>query len=169
MKKTVLRYGLISAAVAVVVMLFTVNFLDRVGYGTTDVVGYSAMVVSALLVYFGVRAYRQQEGAGRLSFGRGLAVGLMITAVSALCQVVAFQVVYFGVAPDFGERFAACMVERARDGGASDAEIVKTAQRARELKRLYDTPLGNAALTFAQPLPIGLVAAAISAALLRKK
>ena len=45
----------------------------------------------------------------------------------------------------------------------------KTTGRAQALKRLYDNPWTNAAITFAQPLPIGLAAAAISAAILRQR
>ena len=37
------------------------------------------------------------------------------------------------------------------------------------LKELYDNPLTNAALTFVQPFPIGLVASALSAAILRRR
>lgn len=167
MKKTVLTFGLISAAVAIATMLATVPLLNSVGYQKADIIGYTSMVVSALLVYFGIRSFR--EKVGLLTFGRGLAVGLLITLVSGLCQVVAFQLVYFKLVPEFGERFAACMVERAQDSGASAEKIVKTTEQARTLKRLYDNPWTNAAVTFAQPLPLGLVAAAVSAAILRRR
>lgn len=169
MKKTALLFGIASAAVATVMMLSTVPLLDALGYQKTDVIGYSAMVVSALLVFFGVRYYREKAAEGRLSFSRGFAVGLLITLVSSVCQVVAFQVVYFQLVPEFGDRFAACMVERARDSGAGPEKIEKTTRQAETLKRLYDNPWINAALTFVEPLPIGLVAGAISAAVLRKR
>lgn len=169
MKKTVLLFGLLSAALAIAVMLATVRLLDTVGYQVTDLLGYSAMVGSALLVFFGIRSHRERAQGGRITFGGGFLVGLGITLVSSLCQVAAFQLVYFQIAPEFGDKFAACMVERARDSGAAPEKIVKTAEQARTLKRLYDNPLTNAALTFVQPLPIGLVAAAISAAILRKR
>ncbi len=169
MKKTVLLFGLLSAAVGVVMMLATFPLMDTLGYQMTDVVGYTAMVVAALLVFFGIRSYRDGPAGGRITFGRGFVVGLLITLVSSVCQVLAFQVVYFRLVPDFGPRFAACMVERVRDSGASDAEILTAARQARTLKRLYDNPLTNAAITFVQPLPIGLAAAAVSAAILRTK
>ena len=34
---------------------------------------------------------------------------------------------------------------------------------------MYDNPLMNAAITFAEPFPIGLIVTVISAAVLRKK
>ena len=169
MKTTVLTFGLISGALSAAMILATVPLLDSIGFEKTDVVGYTTIVLSALLVFFGVRSYRENAGAGRITFGRGFAVGLLITLISCVCSVVTFQIVYFKVTPEFGERFAACMVERARASGASRREIDETEKQARTLKELYDNPVTNAALTFIQPFPIGLVASAISAAILRKR
>lgn len=126
-------------------------------------------MLSALLVFFGIRSFRDSAGAGRVSFGRGFAVGLLITLVSCLVSVAAFQIVYFKLTPEFGDRFAACMVERARAKGASPQAIDETAKQAQVLKQLYDNPLTNAALTFVQPFPIGLVASVLSAAILRRR
>ena len=169
MKKTVLTFGLISGALSAAMMLATIPLLDSIGFEKTDVIGYTTIVLSALLVFFGVRSYRENAGAGRITFGRGFAVGLLITLISCLCSVVSFQIVYFKVTPEFGERFAACMVERARASGARPQKVEETAKQAERLKQLYDDPVTNAALTFVQPFPIGLVASVISAAILRKR
>ena len=126
-------------------------------------------MLSALLVFFGVRSYRENAGGGCLSFGRGFAVGLLITLISCACLVVTFEIVYFKVVPGLGEKYAACMVERARASGASQQKLEDTARQAQTLKRLYDNPATNAALTFAEAFPVGLIAATLSAAILRKK
>jgi hypothetical protein len=169
MRKTVLTFGLLSAALAVAMMLASVPLLDSIGFEKTDLIGYTTIVLSALIVFFGVRSYRDSAGAGRVTFGRGFAVGLLITLVSCVASVVAFQVVYFKLTPEFGDRFAACMVERARAKGESPQQVEETAQLAQRLKQLYDNPLTNAALTFVQPFPIGLAASALSAAILRRR
>lgn len=95
------------------------------------------------------------SGALRITVGRGFGVGLLIRLVSCVCSIVTFQIVYFKVTPQFGDKFAACMVERARASGASQQKIDETAKQAQTLKQLYDDPLTNAALTFVQPFPIG--------------
>jgi hypothetical protein len=169
MKKTVLTFGLISGAVASVMMLATVPFIESIGLEKGEVLGYTSIVLSALLVFFGVRSYRENVGAGRMTFGRGCAVGLLITLVSCACYVVTFQVIYFKLVPDFGDKYAACMVERVRAAGASPQKIEETAKQAKSFMRLYDNPAINAALTFAEPFPIGLAVTAISAAILRKR
>ena len=169
MKKTVLTFGLISGALAILAMLATIPFLRSMEHGKADALGYTSMVLSALLVFFGIRSFRENTGSGRISFGRGLAVGVLITLVSWACFAAAFQIVYFNVVPDFGDKFSACMVERARTSGGSQQKIDEAAKQARTFKGLWDNPLTNAALTFATTVPIGLTAAAISAAILQKR
>lgn len=169
MRKTVLSFGFASAALSVAMMLATVPLLDSIGFEKTDLIGFTTIVLSALIVFFGVRSYRDTAVAGRITFGRGFALGLLITLVSCVASVVAFQIVYFKVTPEFGDKFAACMVERAQAAGASPQKLEETAKQAQKLKELYDSPLTNAALTFVQPFPIGLVASALSAAILRRR
>lgn len=168
MKKVVLAFGLASGTLSAVMMLATVPLLDSIGFEKTDVVGYTAMVASALLVFFGVRSYREAAGPNGVTFGQAFGTGVLITVVSCLCSVAAFQAIYFKLTPEFGDRFAACMVERARAEGARPEKIEETARQARALKALYDVPWSNAALTFIQPFPIGLLASAVSAAILRR-
>lgn len=169
MKKTVLTFGLISGAVSTAMMLATFPLIDSIGLEKTDVIGYTSIVLSALLVFFGVRAYRDNAGAGRFTFGRAFAVGLLITLISCVCYVVSFQIAYFKLIPELGDKYAACMVERVRASGANQEKIAEMAKQAQSLKQLYDSPVTNAALSFAESFPIGLVATAISAAILRKR
>ena len=169
MKNTVLKYGLISGAVSIVMMCAVLPALFTGNMGRADLLGYTSMFLAALLVFFGVRSYREGAGGGRLTFGRGFAVGLLITLVSSVCYTAAFQVMYFKLAPGFGDKFQTCMVDHARASGASAQEVEQTAQLARTLKRLYDHPVTNAALALAGTFPVGLVSSAIAAAILRRR
>lgn len=123
MKRTVLTFGLISGAVAILTLMVTIHFIRAKELGTADVLGYSSMVLSALLVFFGIRSYRENAGAGRMTFGRGFAVGLLITVVACVCSVVGFEIIYFKLMPDIGEMFSACMVERLRASGGTPLQI----------------------------------------------
>lgn len=167
MKKTALIFGLLSGAVSTAMMLVTLPFIEPARRSTADVLGYTSILLSALLVFFGIRSFRERAG-GWVTFGRAVAVGVSITLVSTLVYVAAFELMYFRIAPDFGERFAACMIEHARADGRSAQEIQEVADQARLLKRLYDHPATNAALTFATSFPIGLIVSLMSAAILRR-
>jgi hypothetical protein len=70
------------------------------------------------MVFFGVRSYRENAAGGRLTFGRGFAVGILITLISSACHV-GWEIVYFKLMPGFAEKYAVHMVERAKASGAS--------------------------------------------------
>ena len=64
MKKTVLTFGLISGAILSAMMLATLPFLDRIGFDRGEIIGYTSMVVAFLLIFFGVRSYRDNVAGG---------------------------------------------------------------------------------------------------------
>jgi hypothetical protein len=168
-QKTVFTWGLLSGAVSSATMLAFLPFVDDIDFEKGAVIGYTSLVLSALLIYFGVRSYRDHVVGGPLTFGQAFKVGISIALVSALCYVLTWELVYFKLAPDFGDKFSAYSVERVVAQGAT-AEEIETAQRkAADFKRLYDQPLMNAAITFAEPFPFGLLAALVSAAILRHR
>ena len=168
MKKTVLTFGLISGAISAATMLVTLPFVDKIGFEKGEILGYTVMVLSALMVFFGVRSYRENAGGGRLTFGRGFAVGLLITLISSACYVATWEVVYYKLMPDFADKYAAHMVERAKASGASQQKIDEQVQQAKQFKQMYDNPVNNVALTFMEVFPVGLVVTLVSAGILRK-
>jgi hypothetical protein len=168
-RKISLIFGLLSGVVSAGLLIATIPYVNSVNYRRGDVLGYTSIALSALLVFLGVRSYLENSSGGRLSFGRGLAVGLLITLISSACHVVTFHVLYFNVFPNLGAKYTVCMIQRAKDSRASDQKIRQTAELAEKLKRLYDKPATNAAVTFAEAFPVGAFAALLSAAILRRK
>lgn len=169
MKKTVLVYGLISGALASGMMLAATRYVKTMELGKADLIGYSSIVVVGLMIFFGVRSDRRHVGAGKLTFRRGFLVGLGITLLSTACYLATFQLLYYVLEPGIEEKYAACMVERARRSGASSAEIGEREVQARRMVELLENPWTNIALTLIEPLPVGLVLATLSAAILRKR
>ena len=73
MKRIVLTFGLISGGILGAMMLATMPFMDTIGFEHGMVVGYTTMVLAFLLVFFGIRSYRDTVGAGKHDFAEGLA------------------------------------------------------------------------------------------------
>jgi hypothetical protein len=169
MKRTILTFGLISGAVSSLIMLATVPFVDRIGFDKGVVVGYTAIVLSFLLVFFGIRSYRDNAGNGQITFSKAFAVGICITLVSCICYVATWEVLYYGFLPDFMDKYNAHMIENLRASGASATAVQAKIEQLKKYKEVYDNPLFNAAMTFIEPFPIGLVITLISAAVLRRK
>jgi hypothetical protein len=169
MKKTVLTFGLISGAISSSMMLAVMPLVDRIGTDKGEIIGYTTIVVSFLLVFFGIRSYRENVGGGRITFLRGLSVGLLITLISCACYVITWEIIYYKLMPGFADKFATYMVEQVRASGASQQVIDAKLQEMKAFKVMYDKPLFNIAITFMEPFPIGLIITMISAAILRKK
>ncbi len=169
MKKTIVVFGVISGAVSSVLMISTMLFADKIGFDRGYLLGYTTIVLSFLLVYFGIRSYRDELSSGQITFGKAFAVGISITVISCLFYVATWEVLYFKFMPDFMDKYGAHMVEKLRASGASDAAILAKTQEVKKYKEMYDNPLINAAMTFIEPFPVGLLITLLSAAVLRKK
>lgn len=169
MKKTVLTFGLIAGAISAVMMVATVPFMHKIEPSKGLVIGYTTIVLAALLVFFGVRSYRENVAGGRVTFWRAFAVGILITIISNACYVATWEVINAKFMPDFADKYAAQMIERAKASGASPDKIEKTRRDAEDFKRTYRNPAIRMAMTFAEPFPVGLVMTLISAAVLRRK
>ena len=169
MKKTVLTFGLISGAVMSVMMLVTLPFYERIGFDTAEIIGYTTLVLASLLVFFGVRSYRDTVAGGQVTFGQALRVGLLITLVSSACYVATWQLVYYQLAPGFAEKYAEHYLDRQRAAGATPEELAATARQAEQFREMYRNPLVNMAVTFLEPFPFGLAASLITAGVLRRR
>ena len=169
MKKIVLTFGLISGALLSLMMAATVIFIDSIGMDKGAIVGYTQMLLSFLLVFFGIRSYRENVGGGEISFGRAFSVGILIMVVACLCYVIMWQIVYTNFAPDFLEKYSNYTMEQLRASGASQAVIDATAEDFRKFGVWYQNPLFRAAVTFLEPLPVGLPVTLLSAFILRRK
>src|SRR5689334_3047896 len=129
MKKTVFVFGVASGLVSSTLMLLTVPFMHQIGYDRGLVVGYTAIVAAFLVVFFGVRSYREQQAGGGLTFGRAFSVGILIVLISCAFYVATWELVYFKLSPDFMDNWTAHAVEQARASGASQAKIDETVRQ----------------------------------------
>ena len=172
MKKTVLKYGLISGGIlGTLTAIITPLCLQSgaKGWVYSQFVGYTAMVLSFLAIFFGIRAYRENEGGGTITFARALGVGVLIALVASALYVIGWQIAYYGFIPDFGDRFAAITLENMRANGATAEELAKATRQMEQFKVWYRNPVMNVLITFVEVFPAGLVVSLISAAILRKR
>lgn len=169
MRKIVLTFGLLGGAVMSAMMLLTLPFADRIGFDKGAIIGYTSMVLAFLMVWFGIRAWRDTVGGGVVGFGRAFAVGLLITMVASACYVATWQLVYYKLAPDITDKYMAHALEKARAKGATQAQLEAQRKQFAEYVELYRNPLVNAAITFLEPLPVGLVFTLVSAGILSRR
>src|SRR5262245_33918832 len=136
MTKIVLIFGLISGAIAAALMwiMFAAMRTGAIGHGM--IFGYASMIISLSLVFFGVKAFRENNG-GRITFFKGLQIGILISLISAVCYGVSWEVYYRTSGGNFMAEYSAQYVAKMKENGASDAEIAKTEKEMADLAVVY--------------------------------
>ena len=169
MKKTVLTFGTIAGVILSAMMLLTIPFMEQIGFDRGEIIGYTTMVVAFLLIYFGVRAYRDNVAGGTISFGQALKVGALIAAVASGWYVATWQVVYYRISPDFMAKMQAHSLESARAAGETEEQVARRKAEMDKYAQWYRNPAINVAFTFLEPLPVALVMALVSAGVLSRR
>jgi hypothetical protein len=169
MKKVVLTFGLISGLIISVLMGGSLLLADKIGSGHSMALGYAIMVASFLLIYFGVRSYRDNTLGGRISFGRAFLCGILISLITTVCYVAMWEVQYFNFMPHFMDGYFAAQIHRVQSSGLDPATTAARVAAIQRSQQLYQNPLVNMAYTFMEPMPVGLIITLLSAALLRRK
>jgi hypothetical protein len=166
----VLTFGIISGVIMSVLMGATTVFADRIGFDRAIIVGYTTMLIAFLLVFFGIKSYRDNIGGGEITFGRAFTVGILITLITCAFYVVSWEILYYTFLHDFPEKYGNYVIEKARASGATPEQIAKQLEEVKQMKALLDNPLLAPAVIFiSEPLPVGLVMTLISALILRKR
>jgi hypothetical protein len=171
MQKIVLRFGLASGAILVVIssVMLPLCMAGIIDFDHNEILGYTTMVLSFLLVFFGVRSYRDTVGGGAIGFGKAFQVGILITLVTCAMYVIAWEIAYFNFFPNFLDQYSAHVLAKMRATGASAAAIRETTAQMADLAKHYTNPLYNSAITFMEVFPVGLIMTLVSAAILRRK
>jgi hypothetical protein len=168
-KRIVVTFGLISGGLVSAMMLVSIPFMDRIGFDKGEIIGYTTMVLAFIMVFFGIRSYRDTVLDGTIGFGRAFQVGILITLISCVCYVATWQVIYYKMAPDFGEKYTAHVLDKAKASGATEEQLAAQRAQMATFIELYKNPLVNVAITFVEPFPVGLVITLVCAGILKRK
>jgi len=168
-QRIILVFGGIAGAILSAMLLLTLPFADAIGFDHGAFIGYTTMIAAFLLIYFGVRSYRDNVAVGPLRFGRAFLVGASIATVASLCYVATWELIYFRIAPDYWTKYQAHAMAAARAGGADAATLARKQAELEDFGRMYQNPAFNAAITFLEPMPVALVIALVSAGVLTRR
>ena len=174
MRKVILTFGLIAG---VIVSTFSIIFLrlcesNKVSMDNSDLYGYGSMAIALSIIFFGIKSYRDNYQNGAIKFGKALQIGLLITLVASVVFAVAAEI-YYQVDPAANavlmDKYANHQLDRLREIGAAQVDIEQKTRELTNLKEMNKSAVLRFAMSAAIILPVGLVIALISAALLRKK
>lgn len=167
MKKTVLRYGLLSALT--IVILFTLSWLifHDSNFEAQEVFGYTSMVLSLLFVFFGIKHFRDKENGGQLTFGQGMKIGVLIVLIPALIFGV-FDIIYTTfMNPGFMDRYYSAEVARMQQSmSATEFQAAKATLDSQ--KEMFSKPGVAAFVMFLTVFIIGVIMTVISSLILKR-
>ena len=170
MTRIVLIFGLISGAIAASLMWLLIAVqnggLVDIEHGMT--LGYATMIIALSLVFFGIKSYRDNHG-GRITFLKGLQVGILISLVCAVCYAGSWELYYRGSGQEFLQKYTAHYIDQMKNSGSSDAEVAKTEAEMARFAEMYKNFFVRFGFTLIEILPVGFIVTLISALLLRRR
>ena len=169
MKKIVLTFGLIMGAILSGMMVLNHVVMKDIGFDKAEIIGYTTMILASMMVFFGVRSYRDNVASGSISFGKAFQVGMLIVLVANVCYVATWEVIYYNFEPDFMEKYAAYAIEKDRASGATEQELAAKTKEMADMAASFRNPIINVAYSFLELLPVGIVASLLAAAVFRRK
>ena len=159
MKNLIVKYGIYGGIILVAMMLLSWFLLmPNLSYQMAEVFGYISMFLALSMIFFGMRAYRKENG-DILSFGKGMQVGTLINLIpSGFMFIYTFFLFQFK-----GEDF----LEWSR-GAMSPEELAAMDEAMATMPEWIQNPAFQGVVMFATVFIFGLIITLLSAVLLRK-
>jgi len=174
MKKVVLTFGLISGALIFGFVFLSATLCEQgiVPLDRMEIIGYTSMVISLSMIFFGIKSYRDNYGNGKITFWKGMQIGVLISLIASVFYFAggaAYNAANPGFVDCFSAKFAEHETEKMKSQGRSQEEIDKTIGQTRDLFKMMENPFIAFAIFFVEIFPIGVLISVISAAILRRK
>ena len=175
MKKVVLTFGLIGGLI-IAILVWVITGIgcdgDLLNLDYAMFVGYASMLIALTMVFFGIKSYRDNYAGGRITFWKGVQIGLLIALIGGV-MYWAGAVSYAAAHPGFVDRFTAKFTDhtvgKLRASGATQAEIDQTLEDMRSMQGMLENPVMFFLICLMEFMPVGIIVTLISAALLRKR
>jgi MFS family permease len=170
MKKIVIVCGLMAGGIVSAMMMITMAIYTSTGnFENGMIYGYASMLLAFSLIFVGIKNYRDKYNSGIISFGKAFKIGLFITLIASTMYVIVWLIDYYFFIPDFGEKYAAHMLEKLKASGTSEIEMAKQTKEMASFSEMYKNPFFNALITYSEIIPVGLIVTLISSIILKKK
>ncbi|MEO6723463.1 MAG: DUF4199 domain-containing protein [Ferruginibacter sp.] len=169
MKKVVLVYGIIAGLIVAGLMAFSTSYFCSKGdFEGGMIYGYSAMIVAFSMIFVGVKSFRDKHNGGVIKFGKAFKIGLFISLIASTIYVISWLINYYFFMPDFMDKYAAVMLDKAKATGISAGELAKQTADMAQMKEWYKNPLFVILMTYVEILPVAVVVTLISALVLKR-
>ena len=166
MTKVVIRNGLISAVLLVVLSLipWMIGGFEKFDYRSMEMLGYFIMLAGLSFVFIGMRQYVKTEIDKRVGFNEALKVGLLILIFPAIAFFI-YTAIFMNV---MGEEFLQYSIAQMKQT-LSAKEYEKYMKQMNENKAMYINPFFQGFIMFLTVYALGFIVSLISAWVLTRK
>lgn len=168
MSRIALVYGSIAGAVSIGTAVLGMSLGGSAHLAGLEWLGYLVMLVALSLIFVGVKQYRDREGGGVIRFATALKVGFGIVLVAAVVYVAVWEVYLAATGYGFMEEYVASVLEERAAAGATPGELEAVRAEMAEMTARYERAPARMLITSLEILPIGVLVALASAAVLRR-
>lgn len=166
MTRIIFTYGLVSGLVIIAGIIGTIALSQ--GQPHSNVwLGYLIMLVAMSSILVGVKQYRDEHKGGVIRFWPALGVGLAIAAVAGAAYVVVWEIYLALTDYSFMAQYAETTLAAKRAAGVTGAAYDKAVADMAAIAESYKNPLIRVPMTFVEIMPVGVLIAFVSAALVR--
>ena len=162
-----LIYGGLAGAITISVAAVTVSLSDPSDMRTAEALGYLTMFAAMSLVFIGIKRWRDIEKGGVATFAGAFGVGAAMSLAAALIYAVGWEAFMFANDYAFTAEYAQAMREEIAAKGLAAAEEAEALAEIDAAIEMMANPALRLAVSMIEILPVALVVALISAAILR--
>jgi hypothetical protein len=162
-----LVYGSLSGAVMLAVIVASITILPHEGFLASEYFGYLVMLIAFMLIFVGLKRYRDVERGGVIRFLPALGVAALIALVACLVYTLVWEGYLAATGYTFFDEYAANHLANLRTSGASAAKIAEDTAMMEWGRGIYAHWYTRMAFTLMEPLPVAVLVPLVSAALLR--
>lgn len=157
---TVLTYGLYFGIASIVFSLITF-YAGLMGNQGFSLIGY---VLYPVFIFLGIKYYKEKENGGFLKYGKGLGIGVLISAVGGVVSALFIYVFFTFIDPAKHTEMIAIVQEKQLQGGISEAQLEQMGGMMSKMM----SPIMMSVFVIVGALFWGLVFSLIIAAILKK-
>lgn len=164
MKRIVLTYGAINAAIIVCMFTISAIFRKEIGFDNGMYIGFANIILGSCMIYFATASYKKNND-GVISFGKAFRTGLYLGLTGAVVYTLIWIILLNTVLINYSDEMVKYTMDKLQKNGASASEITKQISDA----KLMAQSMKNPAVLFIQYFSMGLLISLISAAILCTK
>lgn len=169
MKKVIIQYGIYAGLINACFMCVSMAYLHISGnYEGNIWLGYTAMLLAYIFIYFGIKKFRDQLNAEKINFIQGFKIGLGISLISSLFYVIAWAIEYHFYMPEFMDKVIESSINKLKSENLNAEQLKIKESEMLAYKTMYQNPLYFFLFSFLEIFPVGAFSSLIYAFILKK-